>query len=152
MLLLRHASAGERLSSPTADRTRTLDSSGRAVSRRLPGALEGYTVDRIVTSPHARCVETVRPIARARGLEVEYREELAPDASRRAVLALLAELPPTALVCTHREVIERLVSGQVSCEMGGTWLVERRGRGWAPAAYLQPPASAERARRKAALV
>lgn len=152
MLLLRHASAGERLLLPSADRARRLDRIGRVDSRRLPEALADYTVDRIVTSPHTRCVQTVGPIARTRGLAVEHREELAPDASRRDVLAILAELPGTALVCTHREVIERLFSGQVSCEKGGAWLVERRGRRWVPAVYLPPPPTPVRARRKAALV
>lgn len=152
MLLLRHASAGERLSSVTDDRARRLDRIGRVDARRLPAAFAGYNIDRLVTSPHARCVETVEPIARASGLDIECREELAPDASRRDTVTLLAELPATALVCTHREVIERLFAGAVTCEKGGTWLLERRGRRWVPAVYLPPPAPARRARRRAALV
>jgi phosphohistidine phosphatase SixA len=152
VLLLRHASAGKRRSSATDDRARKLDRTGRGDARRLPDMLAGHEIDAIVTSPHARCVESVEPIARARGLEIECREELAPDASRRDTMALLAELPATTLVCTHREVIEQLFAGEVSCEKGGTWLLERRGRRWAPAAYLPPPAPTRRTRRKAALV
>ena len=132
MLLLRHASAGERLSSPSADRARKLDRVGRADARRLPAALADFTIDRIVTGPHARCVESVVPLARARGLEVECREELAPDASRRDTLALLAELPETALVCTHREVVERLFDGSVTVEKGGAWLLREARSELAP--------------------
>lgn len=152
VLLLRHASAGERLSSPALDRGRTLDRAGRADARRLPEALAGYTIGRIVTSPHARCVETVIPIAHANGIEIERREELAPDAPRADTLSLLAELPADTLLCTHREVIERLFDGEVTCEKGGTWLFERRGHRWKPVAYLPPPQSAKRTRPRVALI
>lgn len=152
MLLLRHASAGERLSSPSQDRARTLDPQGRADARRLQKTLAAYAIDTIVTSPHRRCVDTVRPLARARHLEIQCCEELAPDAPRRATLALLNRLPPNALVCTHREVFEQLFRDEVTCEKGGTWLVERAGRGWSPEAYLVPPTRVKRTRRRAALV
>lgn len=150
MLLLRHAGAGRRLSSPSLDRARTLDRAGRADARRLPDGLAGYVLERIVTSPHVRCVETVRPLAEAAGLDIECREELARDASRRDALRLLRELPANSLLCTHREVIERLFDGEVTCEKGGAWLLERRGRRWIPAAYLPRPTSAKRARRRTA--
>lgn len=150
MLLLRHARAGKRLSSPSLDRARKLDRAGRADARRLPEALTGYALERIVTSPHTRCVESVRPIAEATGLDIECREELAQDASRRDALRLLRELPANSLLCTHREVFERLFGGEVTCEKGGAWLVERRGRRWVPVAYLPRPTSTKRPRRRAA--
>lgn len=153
MLLLRHASAGERLSSPTADRARPLDRAGRADAKRLTSVLEQHEIGRIVSSPHSRCLETVLPLARSRGLEIECREELAPDATRRDTLALLAALPETTLVCTHREIVEQLFRGEVTCEKGGTWLVERRGRRRVPVAYLPPPSSPiPKRRRRAAAV
>jgi hypothetical protein len=91
----------------------------------------------------------VAPLAHWLGIEVEYREELAPDASRNDTLALLAQLPETALVCTHREVFERLFRGKVTCEKGGTWIVERNGRGPVPVAYLAPPSASIRTRKRA---
>jgi 8-oxo-(d)GTP phosphatase len=143
---MRHASAGERLESPAEDRARGLDRVGRADANALPAALAGHRIDRIVTSPHARCLETVARLARRRGVDVECREELAPEASRKDTLALLAELPDSALVCTHREVIARVFRGEVTCEKGGTWLVERNGRRPTPVAYLPPPSSSRRTR------
>jgi phosphohistidine phosphatase SixA len=144
MLLMRHASAGERLESSVEDRTRRLDPSGRADARALPATLAEYPVERIVSSPHARCLQTVVPLARGRGIEIEWREELAPGALRNDTLALLAELPETALVCTHREIFERVYRGEITCEKGGTWLVERKGRRRVPVpvAYLPPRSSA----------
>jgi phosphohistidine phosphatase SixA len=141
MLLMRHANAGVRLESIADDRTRRLDRVGRADARALPAALATHAIDRIVSSPHVRCLETVAALARNRGLDVEAYEELAPGASRAATLALLAGLPESVLVCTHREVFERVFAGEITCEKGGTWLAERRRRRRVPVpvAYLPPP-------------
>ena len=147
MLLMRHASAGERLPSPSEDRARGLDPVGRTDAQMLTRAFAGYAIDRLVTSPHTRCLETVEPIARARGLEVECREALAPDASRADTVRLLEALPEATLVCTHREVIERLFDGEIACEKGGTWLLERRGDRRVPVEYLPPPSARAPARR-----
>ena len=139
MLLQRHASAGEKLESASRDRARPLDQAGEDVARLLPGALAGYTIERIVSSPHRRCLESVGLLAHARGLEVESREELVPDGGGAETRALLDELPDVTLVCTHREVFERLFDGRISCEKGGTWVVERRGSRLVPVKYLPPP-------------
>jgi len=152
MLLLRHASAGERLSSASLDRARRLDRVGRGDARLLPQALSGYAIERIVSSPHARCVETVRALALARNLEVEEREELAPDAPAPDTLALLSELPDSALVCTHRDVVARLLDGEVTCEKGAAWLVGRVDGRLDPIAYLPSPTSQERSGSSSALV
>jgi len=143
MLLMRHASAGERRGSPERDRARSLDAVGRADARALPVAFAKIEIDRIVTSPTARCVSTVLALARRRGIEIECREEIKPDATRKEILDLLAELPEHTLVCTHREVFERVFGGTVTCEKGGTWILERNGRRRVPAAvaYLPPPSN-----------
>jgi phosphohistidine phosphatase SixA len=145
MLLLRHASAGERLSSASLDRARRLDRIGRADARMLPDALASFALDRIVTSPHARCVETVRALGLARSLRVETCEELVPDAPLQDVLRLLDSLPDAAVACTHREVFQRLFDGEVTCEKGAAWVLERRDGILVPAAYLPSPTSQERA-------
>jgi phosphohistidine phosphatase SixA len=151
MLLLRHASAGDRLSSPTLDRERPLDRVGRSDAERLPETLADHRLERIVTSPHARCLETVLPIAAATGLEIELRPELVPEAPTHRTLALIDELPDASLVCTHREVIDGLFDGQVKCEKGAAWLLERQADRWIPVAYIPSPASVERARGRAAV-
>jgi 8-oxo-dGTP diphosphatase len=151
MLLLRHASAGERLSDPSLDAARTLDRVGRAQTRRLLDSLSEYSIERVVSSPLPRCAETAGPIANELGLEVELRGELDPGASKRRALRALRALPAATLVCTHREVFERLFDGAIECEKGAAWLVERRGNAFVPVAYLPPPA-VRRRRRRAALV
>lgn len=151
MLLLRHASAGERLSTPALDATRRLDPAGRTQAARLPEGLAGYRIERIVSSPLARCVESVLPLARVLELDVESRTELEPEVPKRRLLRLLGVLPPSALLCTHHEVFEALFGGTIKCEKGGAWLVERRGGRWKPIAYLPPPEEQPRARRRAAV-
>jgi 8-oxo-dGTP diphosphatase len=110
----------------------------------LRETLADYFVDRIVSSPLRRCIETVEPIARLRGVEIESCDELAPDASIEETRALLRALPETSLVCTHREVIQRLFDGAVECEKAGTWILARRRGRFVPTAYLAPPSSSSR--------
>jgi phosphohistidine phosphatase SixA len=139
VLLLRHASAGARLSSPEIDRFRRLDDSGRVVARQLVWSLADRKITRIVSSPLARCVESVVPIAESRHLSVESRWELEPDVPLDDLMTLLADLPDTSLVCTHREVFQNLLGWDVTCEKGGTWVLERNGAELVPALYLEPP-------------
>ena len=149
MLLLRHASAGERLSSPGIDQFRRLDEAGRVVARQLVWALADREITRIVTSPLARCVESVVPLAASRRLVVENRWELEPDVSMDDVLMLLVDLPDTSLVCTHREVFEQLLGWDVTCEKGGAWVLERNGAELVPTLYLAPPSGVVSGQRQA---
>ncbi len=119
MLLLRHASAGERLSSPGVDRFRRLDETGRSVARQLVWALADREITKIVSSPLPRCVESVVPLAESRGLAVEQHWELTPDASLDDLLTLLVDLPDTTLACTHREAFDKLLGWDAPCEKGG---------------------------------
>ena len=141
MLVLRHASAGARLSSPEIDRWRRLDETGRVVARQLVWNFADREITRVVSSPLARCVESVVPLAQTRGLVVEQRWELAPDAELDDVLTLLDDLPDTALVCTHREVIEKLLGPDAACEKGSAWALERSGSELVPTLYLAPPSA-----------
>lgn len=140
MLLLRHASAGERLSSAGIDRFRRLDEAGRHIARQLVWAFADREITRVVSSPLIRCVESVVPLAESRGLVVENRWELAPHTDSSDVIALLAEFSDSTVICTHREIVERLLGPEATCEKGGAWVLERSGSGLVPALYLAPPA------------
>jgi phosphohistidine phosphatase SixA len=139
MLLLRHASAGDRLSSPGVDRFRRLDEAGRHVARQLVWAFADREITHVVSSPLARCVESVVPLAESRRLVVENRWELAPDVPLDDLHTLLVDLPETTLACTHREVFEKLLGWDVTCEKGGAWVLERSGPELVPTLYLAPP-------------
>jgi broad specificity phosphatase PhoE len=141
MLLLRHASAGVRLSSPGVDRFRRLDDEGRVVARQLVWSLADLEITRIVSSPLARCVESVVPLAASRGLVVETRWELEPDVPLDDLETLLADLPDSSVACTHREVFEKLLGWEAVCDKGAGWVLERNGAELVPSLYVAPPAS-----------
>jgi phosphohistidine phosphatase SixA len=125
-VLVRHASAGSRRDWVGDDRLRPLDASGERQTRRLVEVLVGIALDRVVTSPYARCVETVRPLAMSRGLDFEERMELAEGVGRSELFALLNELEGSAfLLCTHGDVIYELLGEAMA--KGEIRIVERDG-------------------------
>jgi 8-oxo-dGTP diphosphatase len=70
--LVRHAKAQSRdhwWGKP--DRQRPLTKSGAVQAKTLAGVLASLPVTRILTSPFARCVQTVEPLAERLGLEIE---------------------------------------------------------------------------------
>jgi ADP-ribose pyrophosphatase YjhB (NUDIX family) len=102
LLLVRHASAGEREDWPGDDRLRPLDRRGSRQAARLVEVLAGHRVARVCSSPYLRCVQTVEPL----GPPVEQREELAEGAGAAALAALAAEGP--GVLCVHGDVLEEL--------------------------------------------
>src|SRR5699024_4607764 len=75
VVLLRHASAGERDEWTGADRARPLDARGRERAEALVPELRRLGVRRVVSSPYVRCAQTVEPL----GLPVEYDDRLAEN-------------------------------------------------------------------------
>ena len=149
MLLLRHASAGERLSSPGVDRFRRLDEAGRIMARQLVWAYADREITKIVSSPFPRCVETVVPLAASLGLAVDQHWELAQDSSLEDIVTLLVDLPETTMACTHREVFEKLLGWDAPCDKGAAWVLERNGSELVPALYLEPPSDVRAGQRQA---
>jgi 8-oxo-(d)GTP phosphatase len=102
LLLLRHASAGDREAWTGDDRERPLDERGRGQADRLVELLAQYPIEAIYTSPYLRCVETVEPLARARGLPIERREELGEELQSTAGAELVrAQRDRDVVVCGH---------------------------------------------------
>ena len=114
LILVRHARAGKRGQWGGDDRLRPLDERGRRQAEGLAAALAEYEVERILSSPYARCVQTVEPLASARLVELEERAELAEGASLEEGLSLVSELEATnAVLCTHGDVIEALLGDEM---------------------------------------
>src|SRR5439155_26388084 len=70
-LLLRHADAGDRQAGTGPDGRRGLSDLGRVQAQQLVARLGGLPIRRVLSSPAARCLQTVGPLARALGLKVE---------------------------------------------------------------------------------
>jgi phosphohistidine phosphatase SixA len=112
LVLLRHAWAGDRERWEGDDRRRPLDERGQAQALALVDLLAPYPADRLLSSPYLRCVQTLEPLAAARGLRVEPHEQLAEKRQERDGLALVRSLAGAdAIVCTHggRRPWEQLV-------------------------------------------
>ena len=105
-VLVRHASAGARDDWEGHDRLRPLDAEGRRQAQELVELADGLEVRRIVSSPFARCIETVEPLAEAHGLSVEVDERLAEGAGQ-AAFALVQE--SGIVCCTHGDVVAELI-------------------------------------------
>ncbi len=102
LILVRHARAGDREQWEADDRDRPLDKRGVAQARELVDRLASYPVDEIHTSPYLRCVQTVEPLAAARGLDPRLRDELTEERQARDGEALLRELAGRdVVVCGH---------------------------------------------------
>jgi phosphohistidine phosphatase SixA len=102
LLLVRHASAGDRLAWEGDDRDRTLDKRGRRDAKGLVAQLAGFEIEAILTSPYRRCVETVVPLAQARKLEVDEREELGEELQMTDGIALVRSLAGRdVVICGH---------------------------------------------------
>jgi 8-oxo-dGTP diphosphatase len=108
ILLIRHAWAGERADWQGDDRRRPLDERGRRQARELVELLACYELGRILSSPYDRCVWTVEPLARARGLSIEVREELSEELQGTAGARLVLTLEPNTAVSCHGGLSDRV--------------------------------------------
>jgi 8-oxo-dGTP diphosphatase len=149
--LVRHAKAGDRAEWTEADELRPLSRKGRQQAEGLLRVFEGLPVARIVTSPHVRCVQTVRPLALDRQISLELSDDLVEGTPTERALALLdANGDVPAVFCSHGDVIPAVVlwfveqamaiEGDRDWKKGSTWILERRDGRFVRARYVPPPA------------
>jgi 8-oxo-dGTP diphosphatase len=136
ILLIRHARAGDRSEWEGDDRLRPLDERGRRQATALVDLLADYELDRVVSSPYDRCVQTVEPLAAARGLDVEEREELSDELQEVDGVAFVGTLEGNAAVCCHGELAPALVDEPQ--KKGEVIVLERDAGSWRPLERLRP--------------
>jgi 8-oxo-dGTP diphosphatase len=133
--LVRHASAGSRDDSDPHDDARPLDDTGRVQADKLASWLRHEPIERIVTSPYLRCVQSVEPLSARTGVSVEVSDLLAEGTSVEQSWELLAALAAgTAVLCSHGDVIPDLirraqgrgmvVPGKSGCAKGSVWTLQ----------------------------
>jgi broad specificity phosphatase PhoE len=138
ILLVRHARAGKRGTAGADDSLRPLDERGRRQAAALAAALSGRPLDRVISSPFVRCIETIEPLARAAGLTIELRDELAEGGSAADARGLIAELDgQEAALCSHGDVITELIGHHRQAKKGSVWILDP-GHDLAPVSYLPP--------------
>jgi broad specificity phosphatase PhoE len=105
-VLLRRADAGPPRRPAVLDEWRGLTALGHAQAVELSARLGWLPIQRVLSSPSLRCRQTVVPLARRLGLEVEPCRLLASDADP-AKRAEFLRHPETAnaVLCTHRTAL-----------------------------------------------
>jgi broad specificity phosphatase PhoE len=150
VLLLRHAHALSRSQWEGDDTRRELSSRGRTQADALVNSLKGYRPKRILSSPFLRCMDTVGPLGAALGVEVEAVDALAEGTDDEAVELVRKLAGERAVLCSHGDVIPKVLISLVEVEhvdlgpkprieKGSVWVISsRKGHIWR-ASYLEPP-------------
>lgn len=116
LVLVRHAKALPRAEYKGGnDQKRPLTAAGREQVPTVTALLGAYGVERVLSSPSVRCLDTVSPFAKVAGVPVKTREGLSeegfhdsPDKAVRTVAKALAKGRPVA-VCSHGPLVPTLV-------------------------------------------
>ena len=139
LLVVRHADAGGKRGWKGPDLLRPLSAAGHRQAEGLVVRLEDYPIERILSSPSLRCVQTVRPLAADRFLEIEPLAALGVGVGPAEVLDVFWDLAlRNTVLCTHGETIgvlmEQLAGGGLTVTdpldwpKGSTWLLQRTDR------------------------
>jgi 8-oxo-dGTP diphosphatase len=134
LLLNRHALAGHSSKWEGDDRLRPLDERGKLQAEALVDALAEYDLDRIVSSPYVRCTQTIEPLAKARGFEIELDERLGADRLHDVPQVLEGLKGENAVVCTHGDLPWL---GDRRFQKSATWVLDDELE---PVTYVPPPA------------
>ena len=135
LYVVRHAKAGSRAEWRGDDRDRPLSVKGERQAKGLVAAFRGRAVDRILSSPVRRCVQTVGPLAQDRGLDIEEVPWLLEGTDGRMLLETIRMLPGPAVLCAHGDAIPEVVrplaedgvpvEGPMVWKKGSTWVLDR---------------------------
>lgn len=148
--LFRHAHAGRRIDWDAQDEERPLSDLGRNQALVVAERLQSLDIDRILTSPYVRCVQSVEPLSEATGIVIEIEPRLAEQTSGERLNALLGELTPGTVLCTHGDIVSGLIGriaaegadldGDLIWEKGSVWHLETSETGRiVSGSYEAPP-------------
>ncbi len=137
--LVRHARAGHRETWAGKDDTlRPLEERGQRQAEALVAQLAERDFSRVLSSPYLRCVQSVEPLAEARGLQVEAVDALAEGAGEAAALELFRGLDAPAVACVHGDLAQMLLGENL--KKGATAVLDVGDDGLDVLERLDPPA------------
>ena len=148
LYLIRHADADKRNPYSPVDHLRELSEDGWRQAIRIADRLGDAGVTRVLSSPFPRCHQTVEPLARRVGVEVELHPALAEAADGRLTLALMRDLAGTnAVLCSHGDVIPETIRllrimgteivGASGNAKGSIWTITTNGSTLLTASYAK---------------
>ena len=107
--LVRHAKAGERRVWEGDDEARPLSKLGWKQSDAIAKRLASKGATSLYSSPYVRCMQTLEPLAKRLGVDVEPEPRLHEGAPFEPVLDLLAEVDSGAVLCSHGDIIPAVI-------------------------------------------
>lgn len=148
--LYRHAVAGDRLKWDGDDRLRPLTKKGRRQAAATAEALGETGIERIVTSPYDRCVQSVERLAELTRAKIEVAEALAEGPDIDAAYELVDSLVGhNTVLCSHGDVIPAVINrmmwaglsidSRFYCSKGSIWQVEVDNGKFTTGHYIPPP-------------
>ncbi|HXP33171.1 MAG TPA: phosphoglycerate mutase family protein [Acidimicrobiales bacterium] len=153
VLLVRHGHAGTKEGWTGDDRLRPLDTRGIRQAKHLVGVLVPLAPTRLLSSPYARCLQTMELIAAKTGLTVQEEAALIPNAGQQAVNFIRALGSTGAsgrvVACTHGEVIGDVLGELARADgvrlsrrppglKGCVWILDFHEGAVATARYISP--------------
>jgi 8-oxo-dGTP diphosphatase len=150
LYLLRHATAGNRAKWDGHDENRSLTKKGWREAEAIAGSLADAGIERILSSPYERCVQSVKPLAKLTGASIETTRLLAEEPDLDAAYTLVDGLVGTnAVICSHGDVIPALMNrmmwaglsleSRFYCSKGSIWVVEVDNGKFTTGHYRPPP-------------
>lgn len=150
LYLLRHATAGERSKWQGHDENRSLTKKGWRQAEAIAADLADAGIERIVSSPYERCVQSVKPLSKLVGAPIETTPLLAEEPDLDATYALVDGLiGSNAVICSHGDVIPALINrmmwaglsleSRFYCSKGSIWVVEVDNGKFTTGRYRPPP-------------
>ncbi|MGP3913913.1 NUDIX hydrolase [Nonomuraea sp. 10N515B] len=110
LVLIRHGSAGSRSEWTGDDALRPLDTVGRSQAATLATALPAYRPEVLMSSPSARCVQTLEPYDDAYDGEIKVEPLLSEESQDpHKTPALVRDITVPAAVCSHGKVLPELI-------------------------------------------
>jgi 8-oxo-(d)GTP phosphatase len=134
--LVRHAKAGRRSDWHGDDRLRPLERTGRRQARRLAAFLRAFAPERVVAADRTRCTQTVEPLSREIGCEIEIAPVFADEAfvedpgAACSELLAIAKSVPSSVMCSQGTAVPGLVARlmqpppeSVATRKGAAWIL-----------------------------
>lgn len=135
--LLRHAKAEEPDKWTGNDNNRPLTKAGEKQAEELAERLAGLGIERLISSPATRCLETLKPLARRTGLRLEKSPALRDHTYPTQALELIRNLHCDAVLCTHLDVVQLVLqqclragvelNAEPDARRGSVWILEVMG-------------------------
>lgn len=107
--LVRHAKAGERRVWEGNDEDRPLSKIGWKQSEAIGKRLATRAATSLYASPYVRCIQTLEPLAKRLGVDVQPEHRLSEGEPFEPVLDLLGEVDTGAVLCSHGDIVPDVI-------------------------------------------